>query len=152
MAQDNLRLIYSSNAGVTYSIYFDHFLDEEIPKTTLGQSEINYAVLGAKYATGPAVTQPNIWTINSALKNYVTNRAFKNSTQYNEVRLLKELYSAWDVDRANGLAAKCVIEDDILGFGTTYQAEAWFTEPPTYTLIGGYSSGLIQVVFGLSEV
>lgn len=152
MSADNIRLTYSSNAGVAYSIYFDRFLDEEIPRTTLGQAEVNYAVLGAKYATGPAVTQPNIWTINSALRNQVTNRAYKDLAQYNEVQLIKELYAAWDTDRANGLAAKCTIEDQILGFGITYSAETWFTEPPTYTLIGGYGSGLIQVVFGLTEV
>lgn len=152
MAREDLRLTYSSNAGVTYSIYFDNFLDSQIPRSTLGQGSIQYGVLGTTYSQGPAALQPNIWTIDAIAQNRVTSRALKNSAQYNEVRLIKEMYLAWDTDRANGLAAKCQVQDQVLGFGTTYTAEAWFTDPPTYTIIGDYSSKLIQVVFGLAEV
>lgn len=152
MAKDNIKLIYSSNAGNVYSISFEYFVDENIPRATLNQTQVNFAVLGSPYTVGPASRQPNVWTIDALIENKPTSKALKNTTPYNEIRLLKELYAAWDLDRSNGLPAKCTVEDKILEFGAIYSAEAWFTEPPTYTIVGSYSSKYVQVVFGLTEV
>jgi len=152
MAIGTFRLQYTSNASNLYQIDFRHFLDEEIPRKTLGQTNINFSVLGVPYGVGPAVTQPSIWTLNCALENKVTSFALKNSASYNEVRLLKELYLAWDTDRANGLAAKCVLTDGLLSFGSSYVADVWFSEPPVYSLMSSYASKYINVVMGLTEV
>jgi len=152
MALETFRLQYTSNSSDVYRIDFRHFLDEQIPRQTLGQTNINFSVLGVPYGTGPAVSQPSIWTVNCALENKVTTHALKNSVSYNEVRLLKEMYSAWDNDRANGLAAKCVLTDGLMSFGSSYVADVWFSEPPVYSLMASYANNYINVVLGLTEV
>lgn len=149
---DTVILSYTSSPGDVYQIEFDRFVDEEIPRQTIGQTNIEFAVLGTAYGQGPSVRQPNIWTINTLASNRVTSKALKNAANYNEVQLIKELYAAWDLDRANGLAARCVITDSVLMFGGTYTADTWFSEPPVYSVIGSFGSGLINVVFGLIEV
>jgi hypothetical protein len=149
---ETITLAYTSNAGVSYQIEFDRFSDDEIPRRIIGQTNIEFAALGTAYATGPTVKQPKIWSINALVNNAVTSKALKNSTNYNEARLITELYDAWDTDRANGLAARCVISDNIFTFGSTYAADGWFTEPPSFSVVGNYGSNIINVILGLTEV
>jgi hypothetical protein len=152
MAAEIITLQYTSGSSVAYSLVLSSFLDEEIPRKIVGEAAIERTILGMTYSTGPSVKHRNIWTLNALLKNEVTSTATKGGTTYNEVGLLREMYDAWDTDRANGLAAKCVLTDGLLSFGSSYVADVWFSEPPVYSLMSSYASKYISVVMGLTEV
>lgn len=58
-----------------------------------------------------------------------------------------QLFQSWDADRASGLAVACGVADTT--FGAQVNANAIFSEPPTYTRL---SPALTLVSFGLMEV
>jgi len=149
---DYVQLDYTSNAGDTYYIKFYNFLDEEVPRRLIGEAELERSILGMNYSSGPSVKHKNLWVINASVQNKVTANAQKNGANFNEVQLLKQIYDAWDTDRANGLRARITVTDTVLGGGTSYSSFGWFTEPPAYSVVGSYGSGEINAVFSLTEV
>lgn len=152
MAADSITIGFTSASGDIYSLILSDFLDEEIPRRILGEAELERSVLGMNYSAGPSVKHRNLWVINVALKNKVTANATKNAVNYNEVTLLKEMYDAWDTDRANGLVSRVSISDEILEPVAPLTTNGWFTEPPTFAVIGNYGSNLLNAVFSLTEV
>jgi hypothetical protein len=149
---DTIELEYTSNAGDVYYLELIQFLDDEFPRRIIGEAALERSILGMNYSSGPSVKHKNIWVINTLVRNEVTTRATKNGTDFNELQLLKQLYDAWDTDRANALQAKIEVNDNVLGGGVTYSSYGWFTEPPVYSLAGNYGSGYINAVFSLTEV
>lgn len=149
---DNLRIGYTSSAGVVYALDIYEFENETLPRQYIDNAAVDFTQLGSTFSTGPVGTQAKIWTVNTYLRNEITNNAQKNATPYNELRVLREMFDAWDLDRGNGLAARCALEDNLLNFGTTYTANVWFTSAPAIALAGSYGSKVASVVFGLTEV
>lgn len=152
MAADIIRLTYTSSTNDIYVLDIDRFLDEEIPRRIIGEAELERTILGMSYSRGPSVKHRNLWVINTMVENRVTAKATLNSVNYNEVILLKQMYDAWDTDRANGLVALVNIVDNVLEPSSPYMASGWFTEPPALSVVGSYGSKAINAVFSLTEV
>ena len=152
MASELLRIGYTSNAGDVYAIDLTRFGDEELPRQYVDSASVEFSTLGNAYGVGPIGSQKVIWTVQTYLYDFATTNAQKNGAAYSEVRVIDEMFKAWDLDRGNGLAARIVIEDEILTFGSTINANAWFTSTPTYQIAGSYGNNLLSVIFGLTEV
>lgn len=152
MAAETITLEYTNSTSVVYSIQLCNFLDEEIPRRVVGEAALERTILGMNYSTGPSVKHKSIWTINALLENRVTGFATKGGASYNDVALLREMYDAWDTDRANGLTAQISITDEVLQLSSAYTANGWFTEPPVLSVVGDYGSKLINVSFSITEI
>lgn len=152
MANEKFRLGYTSSGNDVYALDVVRFADTTLPRQSLDNVSVEFATLGAGYGIGPIGSLPKIWTIDTVLYRQATSFAQKNGVSYDEVKLINELFAAWDADRGNGLAARLTISDELLSFGSAYSAQAWFTTAPAYSLVDSYGNNLIAVTFGLTEV
>lgn len=129
----------------TNTVTFSDFSGDDLPGTVLGQASLEFSQLGLGYAQGPARTQRKIW----AIATYATTA---------QVATLNTIFTAWDSDRATSLnTAVVTVYDDLLREKTGNSSipitntTAFFTTPPTVSLVGG-SNEIFLLSFGLTEV
>jgi hypothetical protein len=133
MAQIGLSFTPSGGSPV-YSIVFDNFGDNAMPRTYQSSASFDSSANGASLIQGPAYKQKYMWAISSIVPNAVATN-------------LDALFADWDQDRSAGLAAACGVTDTT--FGATVNASAVFSTPPSYTYMGPQYT---MVSFGLMEI
>ena len=74
---DNLRIGYTSSAGVVYALDIYEFENETLPRQYIDNAAVDFTQLGSTFSTGPVGTQAKIWTVNTYLRNEITNNAQK---------------------------------------------------------------------------
>ena len=117
-----------------YSFVFRNFGGNEMPRTYTGTASFSQSSTGTTILGGPAFVQKRIWAISSLIET-------------TEAEQFDVMFQAWDADRANGLPVACGVTDNT--FGSTVNANAIFSTPPSYTRAG---TQYTIVSFGLTEV
>lgn len=120
--------------GVTYEITFRQFTAEEVMRTYQPTIGFQRTVGGTNVLTGPAEVSKYIWGVSG-----VTDKAIGLQ--------LDQLYRAWNLDRASGLAAAVGVLDTT--WGDIGQKSAVFSTAPTFTYVNDY---YVVAAFGLTEV
>ena len=123
-----------SGGSPVYSFVFTEFSDSTFPRTYSGVASFSFTASGSPSLAGPPYAQKYIWAITTRLT-------------ISQAESFDAMYRAWDTDRSNGLAAAVGVTDET--FGSTVNASAVFTTPPTYSKMGHTH---IWVSFGLTEV
>lgn len=121
-----------------YSVSFDKFSEDGLPRSYLSQASLNFSQLGVGYASGPVTRQKRIWTISA----YIT------AAQYQS---LISLFEAWEDERITGSNLATVsITDTTLG--STVSAAGFFTTPPELSKLSGGNNTLFLLSAALTEV
>lgn len=130
----SIAVSFTSSTPVVYNFVFDHFLDDNLPRTYEGSANFQFSVNGSAVLTGPARSQKRVWAISSPLPK-------ETAADFDE------MYAAWDADRGSGLPVALGIIDET--FGDTVTTNAVFSTAPSYSKFGPNS---MIVSFGLTEV
>lgn len=121
-----------------YSVAFDKFSEDGLPRSYLSQASLNFSQLGVGYASGPVTRQKRLWTISA----YVTAAEYQN---------LITLFEAWEDERITGSSlATVTIVDTTLG--ATVTVGAFFTTPPELTKVAGGNNSTFLLATALTEV
>jgi hypothetical protein len=123
-----------SGGSPVYSFTFDNFGDNSLPRAYQSTASFSQSANGTSILGGPAYRQKYLWVISSLITTV-------------EAAQIDEMFQAWDTDRASGLAAAVGVTDTT--FGTTVNASAIISTPPTYSRMGPVFT---MVTFGLTEV
>lgn len=118
----------------TYSVTFDKFLDENVPRTYLEEGTLDYSLSGTTILGGPSRVSKRIWAISGIL-----------STE--DAQALDAMYLAWLTAKSTGAAALVSLTDDIFT-PTSISANALFSTAPTYT---SFAPTLWIASLGLTE-
>lgn len=118
----------------TYSVTFDKFLDENVPRTYLEEGTLDYSLAGTTILGGPSRVSKRIWAISGILSTA-------------DAQELDAMYLAWLTAKSSGAAAVVALTDDIFT-PTNISANALFSTAPTYTV---FAPTLWIASLGLTE-
>lgn len=122
-----------SGGSPVYNFVFDNFGGNDLPRVYSNDAAFDKSANGTSIVTGPAYRQKYIWAISSIIPT-------------TQAALFDEMFQAWDVDRAAGLAAAVGVIDET--FGSQVNTSALFSTAPQYTRMGPQYT---MVSFGLTE-
>lgn len=122
-----------SDSAVT-TVTIKDFSGNDLPRSYVNQAAFSFSSKGTSLITGPAYKEKRIWAISA----YLTK---------NDALLLDTLFTRWDTDRAAGYAAVVAVTDST--FGSTINANAVITTPPTFNRAG---PKFVVISIGLTEV
>jgi len=125
---------YTPVGGGSFNIVFDQFLGADLPRTYQQGASFSKSANGASIIQGSAYRQKYIWAISAVVTTAVAIQ-------------VRQMFEAWDTDRAAGYGAAIGIADTT--FGATVSTSAVISTPPTFNRI---SPTHFQVSFGLTEV
>lgn len=106
-----------------YTFQFKQFTDNDLPVTTVAQSNLSYSSFGTGYLSGPAVAQKKMWTISAIVAR-------------DDIQDLEDLFNAWDSVRATGSDSAYIELVDGLLFSSAAVRNVVFTSPPEYSGLG----------------
>lgn len=130
-----IGLSYTPDSGSpVYNILFKEFTSRDLPRSYLNNAAFSNSANGTVVLAGPAFRQKYAWAIDCHL------------TKADAIEL-RDLFEAWDADRANGLPVACGLTDET--FGATINTSVLITTPPTFSY---YSQSLVITNIGLTEV
>lgn len=118
----------------TYSVTFDKFLDENLPRTYLEEGTLDYSLAGTTIIGGPSRVSKRIWAISGVLST-------------TDAQNLDAMYLSWLTAKSSGAAAVVALTDDTFT-PTTINANTLFSTAPTYT---SFAPALWIASLGLTE-
>lgn len=103
----------------TYSVTFDKFLDENLPRTYLEEGTLDYSLTGTTILGGPARVSKRIWALSGILST-------------TDAQSLDAMYRQWLINKSSGSSAIVSLTDDTFT-PTSISANVLFSTAPTYT-------------------
>ena len=123
-----------TSGGRSWNVVFKDFTSTDLPRSFENSAGFGRSQTGALIQSGPRYQQKYSWIIDCLVDRYVAEQ-------------LEELYTQWDIDRAEGKSVVVGITDAT--FGAVIQGIATFTSAPSFTYA---SPQKIVVSFGLMGV
>lgn len=116
-----IAISYTQQTGgsTAYSINFEYFTDENLPRTHLEESTVDYSLAGTTILGGPARISKRVWAVSSVLST-------------SEAQELEAMYRAWLGDKITGITCLVSLADDTFT-PTTLNVNALFSTAPSFT-------------------
>lgn len=116
-----IAISYTRQVGgsTVYSVNFEYFTDENLPRAHLEESTVDYSLAGTTILGGPARISKRIWAISSILSTA-------------DAQELEAMYRVWLSDKVTGIACLVSLTDNTFT-PSTLNVSALFSTAPSFT-------------------
>jgi len=120
----SITLSYTQQTGgsTEYSVQFDLFADETVPRSYVEESNFSFSLNGTAIRGGPSRGPRRIW-------------GFTGVLTVEQAEELDNLYNAWAVDSGQGISAVVALDDSTFGTSTA-EVYAVITTAPSFSVFG----------------